>query len=535
MAVSIPQPSIITFTEMTNSISEIHQAHAQMLKTGLFHNPFAASRLISFSTISTSISNPQTLTYAYSVFNRIPNPNNYLWNTIIRSFANSSFPEQSLLVFHQMLHSSISPDKFTYPFVLKACSSLSSIDEGQQIHAQILKTGFGSDVYVQNSLIHVYARVGNTDKARLLLDKMLQSDVISWNAILSAFTERGLMEKARKLFEEMPEKNVESWNFMISGYVGLGLVEEARRLFDEMPLRDVVSWNAMITGYARSSQFGQVLKLFEDMQIAKVKPDNYTLVNVLSACAQVGALNQGEWVHAYIDKNNNKIHGFLATALVDMYSKCGCIEKAVRVFSDTKKKDISTWNSIIAGLSIHGYGKDALRMFSEMMNDGFKPNEITFISVFSACSRSGLLDEGRRVLDLMVHVHGIKPSVEHYGCIVDLLGRAGSLKEAEELVEMMPLKEEALGVWQSLLSACRIHSNVELAERVAEKILKLNPKDSYSYVQLSNIYAAKERWNDVREVRRKMRIQKVRKEPGSSMIEIDGIVHEFLAGDGLHS
>ncbi|RZC49616.1 hypothetical protein C5167_018049 [Papaver somniferum] len=170
-----------------------------------------------------------------------------------------------------------------------------------------------------------------------------------------------------------------------------------------------------------------------------------------------------------------------------------------------------------------------------MMNDGCKPNEITFVSVLSACSRSGLLEEGRRVYELMVRVHGLKPSIEHYGCIVDLLGRAGHLKEALKLVQTMPLKEESVGVWESLLSACRSHGDVALAEIIAEKNLKLNPTDSYSYVQLSNIYAAKERWGDVREVRRKMRMQKVSKEPGGSMIEVDGVVHEFLAGDGLHA
>ncbi|MCL7044721.1 hypothetical protein MKW94_016045 [Papaver nudicaule] len=536
MAFSIAQPSIISFTEMANSLSEINQAHAHMLKTGLFHDSYAASRLISFSTMSTSISNPKTLTHASSVFSRILNPSTYLWNTMIRSYANSSNPEESLLLFHQMLYGSFYPDKFTYTFALKACSFLLGIDEGQQIHGQILKTGHDVDCYIQNSLINLYARTGCFDNAYLLLDRMIEKDVISWNAILSAYTERGLMDNARKLFEEMPEKNVESWNFMISGYVGLELVEEARILFDEMPLKDVVSWNAMITGYAHSNRYGQVLKLFEDMQVAKVKPDNYTLVNVLSACAQVGALKQGEWIHAYVDKNGIKIHGYLATALVDMYSKCGCIDKALRVFNDnTKERDISTWNSIIAGLSIHGCGKEAVEKFSEMMDDGCKPNEITFVSVLSACSRSGLLEEGRRIYELMVRVHGLKPSIEHYGCIVDLLGRAGHLEEAVELAETMPLKVESAGVWESLLSACRSHGHVELAEVVAEKILKLNPSDSYSYVQLSNIYAAKERWDDVREVRKKMRLQKVRKEPGGSMIEVDGVVHEFLAGDGLHS
>ncbi|XP_043688264.1 pentatricopeptide repeat-containing protein At4g18840 [Telopea speciosissima] len=532
MSASLPQPFVVSFTEMATTLREVHQAHAHMIKTGLIRNTFAASRLIAFA--DTNPSDPRTLAYAHSVFTGISNPNSYVWNTIIRAYANSSTPVHALLIFHQMLHGPVFPDKFSFPFVLKACSYLRWIKEGQQIHTHIVKVGLGSDVFIQNTLIHLYASAGFFECAHNLLDRMLERNVISWNAILSAHVSQGLMEQALDLFEEMPDKNVESWNFMISGYVSLGLIQEARNLFDVMPLRDVVSWNAMLTGYAHASCFDEVLAIFEDLQNAKVKPNSYTLVNVLSACANMGAMNQGEWIHSFINKNGIKIDGFLATALVDLYSKCGNIEKAIEVFGNTLRKDISTWNSIIAGLSIHGYGEDALRVFSEMLTEGYSPNEITFVSVLSACSRAGLLEEGRAVFDLMVHVHGIEPSIEHYGCLVDLLGRAGLLEEAEELIKTMPLKD-APAVWESLLNACRIHENVELAECVAMRLLELNPQDSAGYVQLSNIYGSIGRWNDVREVRRMMRAQKVRKEPGCSMIEVDGIVHEFLASDGLYS
>lgn len=194
---------------------------------------------------------------------------------------------------------------------------------------------------------------------------------------------------------------------MILGYVSAGLLEEARRVFDEMSSRNVISWNAMITAYSRVSCFDEVLLLFEDMQNAKVKPDNCTLVNVLTACARVGALSQGKWVHAYISKNGINVDGFVATALVDMYSKCGSIEKAQEVFSNSSRKDISTWNSMIEGFGTHGFGERALHILSDMLVNGFKPNDVSFISVLSACSRAGLLAEGREMFDLMVRVHGI--------------------------------------------------------------------------------------------------------------------------------
>ncbi|CAK9182582.1 unnamed protein product [Ilex paraguariensis] len=517
---------------MATSISELHQAHAHMLKTGLFHHPFAASRLITTAITNT---NSDTLPYAQSIFTRIQHPNTYIYNTMIRAYANSPTPQLALLIFLQMLYDHrVVPDKYSFTFLLKACSTLRSVEEGRQVHGHVVKTGVGDDVYICNTLIHMYACCGSFEIARSLLDNMPMRDVISWNAMLSAFAEMGLVDWARGLFDEMPDKNLESWNFMISGYVNDGLIDEARGIFDEMPMKNTVSWNAMITGYAHISRFCDVLRFFEAMQHAKVKPDNCTLVNVLSACANLGALSQGKWVHAYIDKNGIDVNGFLATALVDMYSKCGYIEKAFEVFNDTLRKDVSTWNSMITGLSIHGFGEHALQIFYDMVGDGFKPNEVSFVSVLSACSRTGLLNKGREMFDLMVHVYEIQPTIEHYGCMVDLLGRFGLIEEAEEIVKKMPVKE-APAVWESLLGSCRKHGDVVLAERIARRLLELDPQDSAGYVQLSNVHASMGRWYDVMEARRKMRAQGVTKEPGCSMIEVDGIVHEFLAGEGMIS
>ncbi|XP_031248668.1 pentatricopeptide repeat-containing protein At4g18840-like [Pistacia vera] len=533
MSACLSQPPILSFTDMATSLTEIQQAHAHMLKTGHFNNTFAASRLISFAITNPD---PQTLSYSHSVFTRIRDPNSYTFNTLIRAYANSLNPQNALPIFLQMLsgHANVVPDKYTFTFVLKACANFGGLREGMQIHGHLLKNGIGSDLFVQNTLVHIYAKSGCIKSARNMLDKMPNRDVVSWNALLSAYVEMRMMELARELFDGMEERSVESWNFMISGYVNVGLVEEARRVFNMMPLKNVVSWNAIITGYAHASCFKEVLLLFEDMQNAKVKPDNCTFVNVLSACARVGALSQGEWIHAYIDKNGIGIDGFIATALVDMYSKCGNIEKAMKVFRSTLRKDVSTWNSIISGLSIHGFGESALQIFSEMIVEGFEPNEVTFIGVLSACSRSGLLNEGREMFDLMTRVYGIQPTVEHYGCMVDLLGRQGLLEEAEELVRTMPQKEAPV-VWESLLGSCKNHGNIELAEFVARKLLELNPQDSAGYVQLSNMYASVGRWDDVMEVRSKMKAQKVNKDPGCSMIEVDGVIHEFLAGEGIIS
>ncbi|KAE8704542.1 Pentatricopeptide repeat-containing protein [Hibiscus syriacus] len=530
MTVTIPQLSILSFTEMASSISEIHQAHAQLLKTGDFYrNTLASNKLISFAV---SNPDPNTLSYAHSVLTHITTPNSFSYNSLLRAYANSLTPQNALFLFCQMLQGPVFPDKYSFTFALKACAAFGGVEEGRQIHGQALKLGIGFDVFVANTLIGVYSRSGCFGVARILLDKMTNRDVISWNALLSAYIEKGFISSARRIFDEMEQRNIESWNFMISGYLSHGLLEEAKSIFDSMPVKDVVSWNAMITGYAHASCFGEVLKLFEDMQRKKVRPDSCTLVNVLSACAHLGALGQGEWIHGYIDKNGIGIYGFIATALVDMYSKCGNIEKALNVFRNASKTDISTWNSIIVGLGMHGFGEKALDAFSEMLAEGFEPNEVTFIAVLSACSRSGLLNEGHKMFRLMVDDYGIEPTIEHYGCMVDLLGRVGLLEEALELLETRPL-QEAHVLWESLLSACKNHGNLKMAEDVARRLLELNLQDSAGYVQLSNAYAALKRWDDVSNVRQKMKALKINKEPGCSMIEVDGVVQEFLAGEGL--
>ncbi|GFS42368.1 pentatricopeptide repeat (PPR-like) superfamily protein [Actinidia rufa] len=387
MSASFLQPPILSFTERATSISEVHQAHAHLLKTGLIHHPSVARRLL-FSAANTT-----TTTYAHSIFTRLQDPNSNVYNAMIRAYANSPTPQNAITVYTQMMNDCVVPDKYTFTSALKGCSRIRGFEEGKQVHAHVVKIGIGSDLIVGNTLVHLYAKCGYFEVAREVLDRMPQRDVISWNAILSAYVNVGLVELAREVFDEMPERNLESWNFMVSGYVGVGLVEEARGVFDEMPVKDVVSWNVMITGYSQASRFGDVLVLFEEMQNANVKPDSCTLVSVLSACARLGALSQGEWVHALVKKNRiDDANGFLATALVDIN-----------------------------------------------------------------------------------------------------------------------------------------HGNVEKAERIAGKLLELAPKDSSGYVQLSNIHASMGRWNDVNEVRTTMKTRGVSKQPGCSMIEVDGIVHEFFS------
>ncbi|KAJ7950357.1 Pentatricopeptide repeat-containing protein family [Quillaja saponaria] len=328
--------------------------------------------------------------------------------------------------------------------------------------------------------------------------------------------------------------NVVLWNVMIDGYVRLGDLKAARKLFDKMHHRSVISWNAMISGYAQNGLFTEAIEMFHEMQMEDVSSNYVTLVSVLPAISRLGALELGKWVHLYAEKIGIEIDNVLGSALIDMYSKCGSIEKAIQVFDRLPKKNVITWNAIIGGLAMHGRADDVFEYFSRMQRTGLvTPSDVTYIGILSACSHAGLVDQGRSFFNHMVNMVGLEPRIEHYGCMVDLLGRAGLLKEAEELILNMPIKSDDV-IWKALLGACKIHKNIEIGRRAAEVLMDLAPNDSGSYVALSNMYASVGDWNSVAEVRLMMKDLDIRKDPGCSWIEIDGVINEFLVEDDSH-
>lgn len=284
----------------------------------------------------------------------------------------------------------------------------------------------------------------------------------------------------------------------------------------------------MIDGYIKGGYHKEALEIFHLMQKENFKPKKFMLSSVLAACANVGALDQGRWIHAYIARNSIPLDAILGTSLVDMYAKCGCLDMAWDVFQKMKEKKIFAWNAMITGLAIHGRADDAIGLFSKVLNIGMKPNEITFLGVLNACAHNGLVDKGLEFFNLMNEVYKIEPKAEHYGCLVDLLGRAGLLKEAEQLVNSMPMKPNA-AIWGALLGACRIHGDILLGERVGNILLEMDPQNSGRYVLLSNIYAKAERWDDVGRVRKLMKERGIKTDRGSSMVELGGVVREIIA------
>lgn len=336
------------------------------------------------------------------------------------------------------------------------------------------------------------------------------------------------------MFDETVHKDIFCWNVTISGYVKSGNLDCARQLFDVMPQRNVVSWTTLIGAYAQMKRPAQAVEMFRRMQVEEaIEPDGIAMLSVLSACGDLGAVDLGEWVHRFIVKRGLCWHIPLMNAIIDMYLKCGCVAKAVEVFEGMGHKSIVTWTTLVAGFALHGLGSEAVDMFRRMERENVAPNDITFLAILSACSHIGLTDLGRWYFQIMVSHYRIKPRVEHYGCMVDLLGRAGCLMEARDLVKDMPFKANA-AIWGALLAAARTHADAELGEQALVHLIELEPHNSGNYILLSNIYAEQERWDEVSKLRKAMRDGGLRNVPGASSIEVGGVVHEFTSRDGSH-
>ncbi|XP_077240227.1 pentatricopeptide repeat (PPR-like) superfamily protein [Tasmannia lanceolata] len=598
-ATRFTKKTCIFLLQNCKSMKEVKQIHCQIFRVGLHQSKDALNKLFVFCT------SPECgdLHYAEKVLKNVENPYLFIYNLMIKAFAKKGRFRKTIGFFDRLREDGLSPDNFTYPFVLKAMGCLGATLEGRKTHGFIIKAGFEFDSYVRNSLMDMYAEMGEVEIARKVFEEMPERDVVSWNvmisglvkcqkfndaiacfrqmeqcgvrpdeatlastlsacislgnldlgkqihhyigkelefsivlgnALLDMYSKCGCISEARRFFDEMPTKNVISWTSMVSGYVNCGKIDEAREIFERSPARDVILWTAMINGYVQFSRFEEALALFREMQIKRIKPDRYTVVSLLTVCAHSGALEQGKWIHGYIEENLIRIDAVVGTALVDMYAKCGCIEKSLELFMRIEEKDKASWTAIICGLAMNGQTSKALELFLEMNRAGVKPDDITFIGVLSACNHGGLVEEGRHYFDSMKKMCQIEPKLEHYGCLVDLLGRAGLLDEAEKLIENIPNDNEVLPLWGALLGACRIHGNVEIGERVAACLSEIESSNSGMHTLLANIYAAADRWEDVTKVRRKMKDLGLKKIPGCSLIEVNGVIHEFLVGDSSH-
>ncbi|MQL91513.1 hypothetical protein Taro_024136 [Colocasia esculenta] len=437
------------------TMRELRQVHAQVVQSGFDQHVFVVGRIISFC----SVSEAGSMDYAAGVFERVEQPDGFLWNTMIRGFGRTGRFMEAFLYYKRMRKDGKPADNFTYSFLLKICAQMAAAELGKQVHCCAVKRDLDSHVYVRNTLIHMYA-----------------------------------------MFRD---------------------ITTARVLFEEIAEPDLVAWNTLIDGHVHCGAHGTAIDLFMRMLRSGVRPDDATMVVVMSACSELGAFDFGNWVHSLIRGSKLELIVAVSNSLVDMYAKCGAIDRALDVFEAMQERNVVSWNSMILGFAMHGNTELALQLFARMQeewDDCIEPNDITFLGVLCACSHGGLVEQGKMYFNSMIRDYHITPTIRHYGCMIDLLGRAGLVREAYELIRGMPMDCNAV-VWRTLLAACRVHGDLELGECVRRHLLELESDHSSDYVLLSHMYASSGRWQQMLNVRESMRGRGVQKpQPGNSLI-----------------
>ncbi|CAI9106855.1 OLC1v1006089C1 [Oldenlandia corymbosa var. corymbosa] len=450
------------------SLPDALDVHRKLIDNGFDQDPFLATKLINM------YCELDCIDYVRKVFDETLKKTIYVWNAFFRALTLAGKGEEVLGFYRRMNLIGIPSDRFTYTYVLKACVAVESLtsllQKGKEIHAHILRHGYEDHVHIMTTLMDMYAR--------------------------------------------------------------FGCVASASSVFNGMSSKNVVSWSAMIACYAKNGMPLDALELFRDLMLENTDtvPNSVTMVSVLQACASLAALEQGKLIHGYILRKGLDDILPVMSALITMYARCGDLQMGRHVFAQMDRKDVVAWNSMISGYGIHGFGRKAIEIFEEMISSGVSPSPISFISVLGACSHSGLVEEGKSLFESMVREYKITPTVEHYACMVDMLGRANQLDEAAKIIQEMRI-EPGPKVWGSLLGSCRIHNNVELAERASKRLFELEPANAGNYVLLADIYAEAEMWSEVKRIKKLLEDRGLQKVSGCCWIEVGRKIYSLTSVD----
>ncbi|PIN08236.1 hypothetical protein CDL12_19193 [Handroanthus impetiginosus] len=540
--------------------------HGHAVVSGFGSDVFVGSALVdmymSFSRIR----------HAYKVFDGIAEPDTVLWNTILSGLVKNCCFDESLQVFRDMVVRMARFDSTTLAVVLSAVAELQDMRAGMMVQALAMKIGCHFHVHVLTCLVSLYSKCGDILTARSLFGLMWKPDLIAYNAMISGLSCNNETDLSLQLFQELLLSGHKVSSSTIVGlipvfhpfghlnltqlihgfcvksgfvsnssvstalttvYSRLNELELARKLFDESVDKTLASWNAMISGYAQNGQTEMAISLFQEMQKLDIRPNPVTITSILSACAQLGALGLGKWVHDLIKKESFESNIYISTALIDMYMKCGSIDEARSLFDMMREKNVVTLNAMISGYGLHGHGKEALILYNEMLISGIPPTGVTFLSILYACSHAGLVEEGERIFNSMVYDHGFEPISEHYACMVDILGRAGKLEKALEYISKMPIKPGP-AEWGALLGACMIHKNANLARLASKQLFELDPENVGYHVLLSNIYSTNNNYSQAALLRQLVKKKNLTKTPGCTLIEVKGHPHVFTSSDQSH-
>ncbi|XP_031737016.1 pentatricopeptide repeat-containing protein At4g39530 isoform X2 [Cucumis sativus] len=506
-----------------------------------------------------------------ALFDRLDVKNIISWTTMIAGYMQNSYDWEAVELVGEMFRMGWKPDEYACSSVLTSCGSVDALQHGRQIHSYVIKVCLEHDNFVTNALIDMYSKCNALDDAKRVFDVVTCHSVVYYNAMIEGYSRQGYLCGALEVFQEMRLKHVSpsfltfvsllglsaallclqlskqihgliiKYGFSLDKFTSSALIDvyskcscirDARYVFEGTTNKDIVVWNSLFSGYNLQLKSEEAFKLYSDLQLSRERPNEFTFAALTTAASILASLPHGQQFHNQVMKMGLESDPFITNALVDMYAKCGSVEEAEKIFSSSVWKDTACWNSMISMYAQHGKVEEALRMFETMVSNNINPNYVTFVSVLSACSHVGFVEDGLQHYNSMAR-YGIEPGIEHYASVVTLLGRAGRLTEAREFIEKMTIRPAAL-VWRSLLSACRVFGNVELAKHAAEMAISIDPMDSGSYVMLSNIFASKGMWGDVKRLRLKMDVNGVVKEPGQSWIEVNGEVHIFVSRDKVH-
>ncbi|PIA36876.1 hypothetical protein AQUCO_03200086v1 [Aquilegia coerulea] len=573
------KPTVVSFVHVLPAVAAIgdiknaYILYALLLKFGTEYgnDMFAVSSAIFM------YSELHDMDAARKVFDHSSEKNIEVWNSMIGGYVQNDCFEGGLHLFLEVLQlDQIAPDTVTLVASLTAVSQLQRIDFGEQIHAYVVKSSMECQVIISNALISMYSRCNFVEIGFKVFDKMGERDLVSWNTMVSAFVQNGFDDEGLMLVYEMKKqglsidsitatallsavsnlrncelgKQTHAYlfrhgirfdgmdSYLIDMYSKSGLIDSAERLFrlNCVHTRDHVTWNAMIAGYTQNREIEQAFTVFREMLKQNKTPSPVTLASILPACIPLGRINLGKQIHGFAIRHSIDHNIFVGTALVDVYSKCASISYAEKMCNSLPEKNSVTYTTMILGYGQHGLGEKALSMFQAMSKSDMSPDAITFVAVLSACSYSGLVDEGIQIFESMQNLYGILPTAEHYCCVVDMLGRAGRVVEAYEFVKQLGEKGNVAGIWGSLLNACRIHGKYDLGKIIADKLFKMETENDVTgyHVLLSNIYSDKEMWDSADRVRKDMREKGLRKDIGCSWIEIGGVVNCFTSRDQNH-
>ncbi|GER27783.1 pentatricopeptide repeat-containing protein, partial [Striga asiatica] len=571
------------------TLSHLNQTHAQIIHNNLVNDTQTITKLIQ------KLLHLRANDQAKLLFSGINSPDLFLYNVLIKGFRSNPF--DSLSVYEDLLwKTNFRPDNFTYSFlfsafsgyptplsekigvllhghsVVSALAELQEIKTGMTVQALAVKVGCHYHGHVLTCLVCLYSKCGDIFTARLLFSLIRNPDLVAYNAMISGFSANNEYAMSLELFRELLSsgrklssstmvglipvfypfghldftQSIHSFclksGFLLNPSVSTALttvysrlneLDLAREIFDESSEKTLASWNAMISGYTQNGQTAMALSLFHKMQKLDIQPNPVTITSILSACAQFGALGLGKWVHELIKKQSYEPNIYVSTALIDMYMKCGSINEAESLFHIMEEKNIVTWNAMISGYGLHGHGREALKLYNEMLLSGVNPTRVTFLSILYACSHAGMVAEGQRIFDAMVYDHGFEPSSEHYTCMVDIFGRAGKLEDALKFINEMP-KKPGPAEWGALLGACMTHKNASLAQLASDQLFELDPENVGYRVLLSNIYSTNNNYSHAALLRQVVKKKNLGKTPGCTLIEINGLQHVFTSGDKSH-